>query len=721
MNKSRLRPFLIRLFLAFVLLAGIPVISINIIYQVFVTRLYTNELANSYQEKLLIAETILKMWEDEINKQAFAISMSEYLNQLDLKVIPAGQVPDYDYINSIKRLSSYLESIVSTNTKYYSISLLYENSDYLISSSSGLIVNESEYNYSYYQKIYSSGIKWITQASQEPGLSSNTDTSKILVYVIPFMQYVTNRKGFILFDMKEEELSSVINGGISGSGTGIFIFDKNGMIISDTSKENIGTKVNYISSMNEFEETKAETGFYPTKIGKTSYFIVYHYSASNEWYYCSLVPIDILNRRTAMILYLTVIITVGFLFLTILLSYINAKRLNLPVEKLEYRLEDLYLMQKIQGIKNLDPPPLYKNLFPFLNFCSVIIILDNYNLLAQNKDEESIGNMKIKIIKICLEILPGTFRYSSHFMEPNSITIIINFIDCNLTYLADLFIKLQNEIIIAYKNTISIGIGEICSEDKIQYSYSTARLVISRRLLAGPGKLFKYNPENEQIKGYFYPYDKENIFFNHLRLHETEATTHDLNEFFKAIREEKGITVDNTVQACNRLLDGIIKYIVELGISSREIFSEESNLYMRLSRFEFIDEIENFFAELLNKIIYFENQNGKYEELPINKIMNYIRANINKPFDLNALSDHVGISYSHVRRIFTGEMGEGILTYVYKKKVELSKKLLKETNTPVNIIIENLGFYNKQSFYRFFKKFEGITPNKYREMEENEL
>ncbi|MDR1637386.1 MAG: helix-turn-helix domain-containing protein [Treponema sp.] len=49
-------------------------------------------------------------------------------------------------------------------------------------------------------------------------------------------------------------------------------------------------------------------------------------------------------------------------------------------------------------------------------------------------------------------------------------------------------------------------------------------------------------------------------------------------------------------------------------------------------------------------------------------------------------------------------------------KIEAAKKLLAETHLSAGEIAEKLGFYNRQSFYRFFKKFEGTTPNEFRQL-----
>jgi len=230
------KPFLLRLFGAFVLLAGIPVVGTNIINQVMVTRLYTEELGDSYQEKLRIGETILTLWEDEIVKHALAISMSEYLNSLEIKAMSPGTVPDYEYINGIKRLSSFLENIVSTNNKFHSIAVYYDNTEFQVSSVYGLTVDESGYTYADYAAICAEGSRWLPR--QIPVLGG--DSEEELLYIIPFMRYVTTRKGVMIFHVKEAELSAVINGGMGRSSSGVFILDYAGNVISDTNKQNLG-------------------------------------------------------------------------------------------------------------------------------------------------------------------------------------------------------------------------------------------------------------------------------------------------------------------------------------------------------------------------------------------------------------------------------------------------------------------------------------------------
>jgi YesN/AraC family two-component response regulator len=45
-----------------------------------------------------------------------------------------------------------------------------------------------------------------------------------------------------------------------------------------------------------------------------------------------------------------------------------------------------------------------------------------------------------------------------------------------------------------------------------------------------------------------------------------------------------------------------------------------------------------------------------------------------------------------------------------------AKQLMLETKLSINEISEKVGIINVNSFIRIFKKYEGVTPGKYREL-----
>ncbi|GHV86764.1 hypothetical protein AGMMS50255_0600 [Spirochaetia bacterium] len=726
-KKTADMPFLVKLFCSFILLASIPVICISIFHHMMLINFYKNELGKSYIENLKVADTIFKMWDDETKKQALIISLNEHLKRLESDKETYTGPMDYNYLSQMMQFSYDLENIVSTNRKYQSISVIYEEGGKIITSDHGVIPlsEENGYTMESYRELYAQGSRWLTTHAMPAG-AGNSPGENVLTYVTPLMPYVTRAAGLIVFNLKESELSSIINGGPEKPASNIFIMDADGMILSDTNKGNIrknGTAA--LPAIREILDSPSFSGVFTNKIEGRNFFSIYWKSGLNGWYYCSFVPMDELNVRVNAVFMLTLALMAAFLILAVPLSYILAKRLNTPMEKFSQRLKkdeelisEYYLLQLLSGAYGKESGgPQAQNPFAAPNFRCVIIHLDRYSQLTEKYELKQINEYKQELLKTCLERLSALSFCNGLIPDKSDMAVLLNFDRLDTNRLQRTLEDIQRYTREKFFFSVSIGIGGITKLEEVHLSYNTAQRALSRRLMLGDGSILFYTEQMEVLKGYFYPYDQEKIIFNNLHLNAMDKTLHALEGFFAEIRNRKNISIDNTTQAFNQLAGSIIKYLVDLRINSREIFDDELNLYHRLIEFEFIDEIQEFFSGVLQKIILFQMKED-VQKTPVKKILDYINANYNQKFDLNDLSNHIGLSYSHVRRVFTEEMGESILNYVYKTKVEASKKLLLETDVHISDISDRLGFYNKQSFYRFFKKFEGVTPNEFREVEQ---
>jgi len=87
-------------------------------------------------------------------------------------------------------------------------------------------------------------------------------------------------------------------------------------------------------------------------------------------------------------------------------------------------------------------------------------------------------------------------------------------------------------------------------------------------------------------------------------------------------------------------------------------------------------------------------------------------------FNLKQLSNEVGVGIRELAEYFNEELSISFNDYIHQKKVEEFKKLVKadEENTySVEGMAQLAGFKSKATFYRIFKKLEGVTPAKYKE------
>ena len=82
---------------------------------------------------------------------------------------------------------------------------------------------------------------------------------------------------------------------------------------------------------------------------------------------------------------------------------------------------------------------------------------------------------------------------------------------------------------------------------------------------------------------------------------------------------------------------------------------------------------------------------------------------------LTLVADRVGLSPAYLSSLFKQETGTNFHDYVNQIRIRKSQELMKRSNLPTYKIAEAVGYSNKQSFIRQFKKVEGNTPGRYRQ------
>lgn len=96
----------------------------------------------------------------------------------------------------------------------------------------------------------------------------------------------------------------------------------------------------------------------------------------------------------------------------------------------------------------------------------------------------------------------------------------------------------------------------------------------------------------------------------------------------------------------------------------------------------------------------------------------YIEENYMRDMNVTEIADYLGISYAYLSKIFRSQAeGNGKLSeYLNVFRIEKSKEYLCQTNLALGEIAERVGYNNVQSFQRFFKKYENLTPGEYRKL-----
>lgn len=92
----------------------------------------------------------------------------------------------------------------------------------------------------------------------------------------------------------------------------------------------------------------------------------------------------------------------------------------------------------------------------------------------------------------------------------------------------------------------------------------------------------------------------------------------------------------------------------------------------------------------------------------------YINDHIRDSIEIEELVKLTRWEMHHFLRMFTKYVGLSPYQYILKRKIDVSKALLIETDNQIIDIAFEIGFNSHTNFSTRFKKFTGITPEEYR-------
>lgn len=96
------------------------------------------------------------------------------------------------------------------------------------------------------------------------------------------------------------------------------------------------------------------------------------------------------------------------------------------------------------------------------------------------------------------------------------------------------------------------------------------------------------------------------------------------------------------------------------------------------------------------------------------QIMYYIRAHYDS-ISLQDVAEEVGLSPAYLSNLFKKETGRSYSSYLNKVRIEESKRLLRQQYSLADIA-QRVGFSDQSYYSNVFRKYEGISPHKWRQL-----
>lgn len=586
----------------------------------------------------------------------------------------------------------------------------------------------------------------------------------VITYLYPLTPYTTELHGALVINIYEDAFNQLINSNNFDSEGSISIITDRGTVISHVDKTLVGRNISNQKFIRKIQSKKANQGYLVDEINRKKSLITYLKTDFNDWIYIGIFPLNHLMGKATTLRMWTLYAALILVIIGLILSSLISRKICHPVKALiqdiqkhkginicgnenelallakafdtiirqenelsntlernKRSIRDNYLLSLLRDDEPEDNVmDLFGETFSEPNFICALIAIDRYEEFIAKYPKEQQYYIKLLILKVSEEILNSNYHCTGLVLEREKVGLIINtaLTDPGLSdRLRESFGKIQEELTKVIDYSISIAIGG-CHEGKrgLKASFYEAQETLKLKLVQGYARINFWQPGYGAVKRYYFPFSIEKHILNHLGLGLKEQTLIAVKELIAVIKNRTDLSYDNIILIFNQLLGSTVKYLVESHINLSDIFGDDYNIYQQLATKETLDDIGDWLIHIYTRIFAYRETTTADNQTHFAKIMEYIRQNYKKDIDINMLAEYVGLSYFHVRKVFHDQTGENIVNYINKYRINEAKQLLRETDLKINEIALSLGYNNSQSFNRFFKKYEGVTPGEFRNL-----
>ncbi|WP_347814325.1 response regulator [Alkalihalobacillus sp. LMS39] len=153
---------------------------------------------------------------------------------------------------------------------------------------------------------------------------------------------------------------------------------------------------------------------------------------------------------------------------------------------------------------------------------------------------------------------------------------------------------------------------------------------------------------------------------------------------------------------------GVINYLLK-PISKQKLVEEVEKALQVEEKNEKLTIIEKVMdAQLLHLKL------NDQSEKPVSKAMHYVNANVNKPFNLKDVAQHVHLNPSYFSALFKEQTNLTFSEYVTRIRIQKAKNLLLTSDLSIEEVAEAVGYSSAKYLIKIFREYEGVTPSKYK-------
>ncbi|MDQ8735638.1 response regulator [Paenibacillus sp. LHD-38] len=274
--------------------------------------------------------------------------------------------------------------------------------------------------------------------------------------------------------------------------------------------------------------------------------------------------------------------------------------------------------------------------------------------------------------------------------------------------------KLRYELQELFNCDLSIGVGSI--QDRLQGIHSSfleADDDKNLQRLSNQNKLaFKDFIKASSISNILLD---RNLFVDFMKIGSSVKAEQFVNEFAAELR---GLDWQSSMYGCYLLNDITLeafRVAKQSFTASNHTSDTIQELQQQIREIASWEDCVQYLLILLDRLWLWRSKGSdQYGEL-IASVKQFINEHYNDDqLSLHVVSKHVGVSPSHLSKVFSQETSQTLTEYLTQSRIRKAMELLKTTRRKTFEIAFEVGYHDQHYFSNIFKKVTGMTPMEFR-------
>jgi len=722
------------------------------------------------QTKTVIDEKVMS-----VNRLAIQLAFNPYI----LKTAYETSVDDNQNSYTISKIIDILKAGSSSNEFIDGLYVFYPMSDVVVNDEGKFTTEFFLNEIMPYENLAIVQWKNVFKSKDLKGfkpvekINYKTYTTEILPFYQPLSTYTQNSSlGAVVVYIDKEKINELLEQINIYENSAVFVLNRKNEIIMSSGNNKLQDVIRTVDT-NDKSQYYSDSEF--DKVVVTS-----EKSESSGWRYVSVVPSSTYYSKASYVINVVVIITFIQLVLGVFLALIMTQRSYKPIRKTYDKLMELLGIKKSNEYDSVDHfsfieqmtattirenaiikesmekarPVLkadlvnqllrgtsygnkvleedFKNLgidFKGEKFVVIKIHIDDCSEFVESSTLQEMALVKLVIGNIMEEVAQKHFDtmfldldYENSVMllninensdngwqeEPNLYEMIMNVIKESQNYITDKF-----------SIFISVGISSVHQgRNEINLCFREAEEALGFRLIRGNGSITSFSELKEDEGRYIYSIQTEINLINSVKTGDFEKVIEILDMVFQENSKSVSLSLNMTRCLFFDVVSTAIKIVDELHISRDPVFGEDLEPISQILKCETAEEMNIKLREFYKYICDYINSNKKSHNIDLrDRIINYIEEYyMDNSLSLISLSDSLKLNPTYVSYFFKEQVGENFINYISKLRIKKAKEIMANTNISIQEIAEKVGYANSGVFIRAFKKYEGNTPGRYREL-----